>query len=82
MNEAIKPYLAATGNSAEEVDKIFRAWCKSSQLQLALGASPCTYARQAPNEWRSVRRCTLRSMEQLRISETNANIGARQEKKI
>ena len=51
MNETIKPYLAAKGNSAEEVDKMHRAWCKSMQIQLALWARPYTDARQAPNEW-------------------------------
>jgi hypothetical protein len=49
MNETIKPYLAAKENSAEEVDKMHRAWCKSIQLQLALWAS--LYTRQTPNEW-------------------------------
>ena len=51
MNETIKPYLAAKGNSAEEVDKMHRAWCKSMQLQLALWAGPYTDTTQAPNEW-------------------------------
>jgi len=37
MNETIKPYLAAKGNSAEEVEKMHRARCGSMQLQLALG---------------------------------------------
>jgi len=36
MNETIKPYLAAKGHTAEEVEKMHRAWCKSIQLQLAL----------------------------------------------
>jgi len=36
MNETIKPYLAAKGNSPEEVDKMHRAWCESTQLQMAL----------------------------------------------
>ena len=49
MNETIKPYLASKRNSAEEVDKMHRAWCKSMQLQLALWTS--LYTRQAPNEW-------------------------------
>jgi hypothetical protein len=49
MNETIKPYLAAKENSAEEVDRMHRAWCKSIQLQLALWVS--LYSRQAPNEW-------------------------------
>jgi hypothetical protein len=51
MNETIKPYLAAKGNSAEEVDNMRRAWCKSIQVQLALWASPYTDTRPAPNEW-------------------------------
>ncbi len=49
MNETIKPYLAAKGNSAEEVNKMHQAWCKSMQLQLALWAGP--YSRQASSEW-------------------------------
>ena len=36
MNETIKPYLAAKGHPAEEVDKMHCAWCKSMQLQMAL----------------------------------------------
>lgn len=36
MNETILPYLAAKGHLAEDVDKMYRAWCKSLQLQLAL----------------------------------------------
>jgi protoglobin len=51
MNETIKPYLAAKGNSVDEVDKMHRAWCKSLQLQLALWARPYTDANEAPNEW-------------------------------
>jgi hypothetical protein len=51
MNETIKPYLAAKGNSAEEVDKIHRAWCKSMQLQLALWARTYRDTGQARNEW-------------------------------
>lgn len=48
MNETIKPYLAAKGHSAEEVDKMHLAWCKSLQLQAALLARP--YA-DLSNEW-------------------------------
>jgi pimeloyl-ACP methyl ester carboxylesterase len=36
MNETIKPYLAAKGHTAEEVDAMHFAWCKSMQLQMAL----------------------------------------------
>ena len=49
MNETIKPYLAAKGNSADEVDKMHRAWCKSMQLQLALWVDPYIEAAQATN---------------------------------
>jgi hypothetical protein len=51
MNDTIKPYLAAKGNSVEEVDKMHRAWCKAIQLQVALWARPYTEAQLAPNEW-------------------------------
>jgi hypothetical protein len=50
MNETIKPYLAAKGNSAEEVDKMHRAWCKSIQLQLALWAVPYACTGQEPKD--------------------------------
>jgi len=40
MNETIKPYLAAKGHSAEEVDKMHLAWSKSLQLQLGLWTGP------------------------------------------
>lgn len=42
MNETIKPYLAAKGNSPDEIDKMHRAWCRSIQLQLALWVGPYT----------------------------------------
>jgi len=52
MNETIRPYLAAKGNSADEVDKMHRAWCKSIQLQLALWVDPYIEAAQATNrQW-------------------------------
>ena len=51
MNETIKPYLAAKGHSAEDVDGMHRAWCKSMQLQLAIWARPYTNTDQAPNQW-------------------------------
>jgi hypothetical protein len=51
MNETIKPYLAAKGNSTEEVERMHRAWCKSIQLQVALWARPYADTAQAPNEW-------------------------------
>ena len=51
MNETIKPFLAAKGNPAHEVEKMHRAWCKSIQLQLALWARAYADARLAPKEW-------------------------------
>jgi hypothetical protein len=51
MNETIKPYLAAKGNSVEEVDKMHSAWCKSMQLQMALWIGPYTQSGQSPDEW-------------------------------
>ena len=49
MNETIKPYLAAKGHSAGEVEKMHLAWCKSLQLQISLWTS--LYAKRVPNEW-------------------------------
>jgi hypothetical protein len=51
LNETIKPYLAAKGNSADEADKMQRRWCKSMQLQPALWTGTDIEAWQAPNEW-------------------------------
>jgi hypothetical protein len=44
MNETIKPYLAAKGHSADEVDKMHRARTKALQLQLALWVEPYNVA--------------------------------------
>jgi hypothetical protein len=46
MNETIKPFLAAKGNSEEEMSQMHEAWCKSMQLQIALWARP-----YAGKEW-------------------------------
>ena len=46
MNQTIKPHLAAKRNSADEVDKMHQAWCKSIQLQIALWSRP-----YAAREW-------------------------------
>jgi hypothetical protein len=51
MNQTIKPYLSAKGNSAVDVEKMHQAWCKSLQLQLAIWTRPYTDAGQAPNQW-------------------------------
>lgn len=51
MNDTIKPYLAAKGHTAAQIDGMHRAWCKSLQLQLALWARPYTDASKAAGEW-------------------------------
>jgi len=51
INETIKPYLAAKGHTASEVEKMHLAWCKSLQLQLALWARPYADCKEALNEW-------------------------------
>lgn len=51
MNETIKPYLAAKGHPAEEVDKMHRAWCKSMQLQMALWIGPYVTPGKLPKQW-------------------------------
>lgn len=40
INDTIKPFLAAKSPSAEETEKMHRAWCKSVQLQIALWTEP------------------------------------------
>ena len=51
MNETIRPYLAAKGHPAEDVDKMHQAWCKSLQLQAALWAKPYTDIARVSSEW-------------------------------
>jgi hypothetical protein len=51
MNETIKPYLAASGHTAELVDKMHHAWCKSMQLQLALWTRIYSDPKIAAAEW-------------------------------
>ena len=51
INETIKTYLAAKGNSADEVERMHRAWCKSIQLQLALWTRAYIDSKQTSNEW-------------------------------
>jgi hypothetical protein len=46
MNETIRPYLAARGHTAEDVERMHRAWRKSLQLQAALWSKP-----YAGDEW-------------------------------
>jgi hypothetical protein len=51
INETIKPYLAAKGHPAEQIDKMHAAWCKSLQLQMALWTRPYIDASRAVSEW-------------------------------
>jgi hypothetical protein len=51
MNETIKPYLAAHGNAADEVEKMHSAWCKAIQVQMALWIGPYADNRREPEEW-------------------------------
>jgi hypothetical protein len=51
INETVKPFLASKGHSAEDVEQMHRAWCKSIQLQIALWAQPYCSSTAAPDEW-------------------------------
>jgi hypothetical protein len=51
INETLKPYLAARGATAELVERMYVAWCRSIQLQLALWSRPYADAALALDEW-------------------------------
>ena len=51
MNETIKPYMAAGGDSADNVEAMHRAWCKSTQMQIALWSRPYIDLARDKNEW-------------------------------
>lgn len=51
MNETIKPYLAAKGDSAAEIERMHQAWCKSMQLQMSLWAAAYTGFTGGINQW-------------------------------
>jgi hypothetical protein len=51
INKTIKPYLAAREHSAEDVDGMHRASCKSMQLQLAIWVRAYAGSDQAPGQW-------------------------------
>jgi len=51
INDTIKPFLAAKGHSAVEVEKMHTAWCKSVTLQISLWAKPYSDLQAAPDEW-------------------------------
>ena len=51
LNETIKPYLASAGDSAEDVDSMHLAWCRSLQLQMALWSRVYMDLAKTKNEW-------------------------------
>jgi len=51
MNETIKPYLAADGHSADQVQAMHKAWCASIQLQIALWATTYIDDRSAKQKY-------------------------------
>lgn len=64
INDTIKPFLAAGGHHADDIDKMHRAWCKSVQLQLALWCQPYTdpgLARRVVNRDYPSRPCVIQA---------------------
>lgn len=51
LNETIKPYLASKGNTAEDVEGMHRAWCRSVQMQIALWSRPYMDLAVTSSEW-------------------------------
>jgi len=51
INETVKPYLAAKGNTKDEVEGMHRAWCKSLQMQIALWSRPYLETAKASDGW-------------------------------
>jgi Protoglobin len=51
MNDTIRQYLAAKGNTAEEVEGMHRAWCRSLQIQIALWSKAYFDVAKTSNEW-------------------------------
>jgi hypothetical protein len=51
MNETIRPYLAAKGHGADEVEAMHRAWVKSLQLQVAIWARTYMGLDRPQDEW-------------------------------
>lgn len=49
--EILKPFLAGSGRSAAEIDKMIRAWSKSLWLQAALWSEPYTNPKLAAGQW-------------------------------
>jgi hypothetical protein len=51
LNDTIKPYLASKGNTADEVEGMHCAWCRSLQIQIALWARPYMDLAKNSSEW-------------------------------
>ena len=51
QSKARRPFVAAKGQSAQDIDEMHQAWCKSLLLQIALWTEPYTNSQLAPNEW-------------------------------
>jgi hypothetical protein len=51
LNETTKPFLAGGAHSKDEVEKMYGAWCKAVQLQIALWSETYTNPALAPNQW-------------------------------
>jgi hypothetical protein len=51
MNQTIKPYLTANRHSAEEVERMHIAWCRSIQLQLAIWTRAYIEMARTREEW-------------------------------
>ena len=51
MNQTIRPYLADKGHSADQVEKMHAAWCKSVQLQIALWTRSYTSPAVPTDQW-------------------------------
>jgi Protoglobin len=51
LNGTIKPYLASKGNTADEIEGMHRAWCRSLQMQIALWARPYMELAKTSSEW-------------------------------
>lgn len=51
MNETIKPYLAEKAHPADQLEKMYHAWCKSIQLQIAIWTRYYVDREPSPGEW-------------------------------
>jgi len=49
--DIIKPFLAAKGHPSPDIDKMYQAWRRSVQLQIALWTEPYSNSGTAPDQW-------------------------------